>query len=68
MSITSLKICRDTRQIRRHYNSESFWIWRATSEAFGAPKHHEVICLITRMLANLQTNVADADAWSAESA
>ena len=33
-----------------------------------APKHQEVICLITRMLANLQTNVADADAWSAESA
>ena len=31
-----------------------------------APKHQEVICLITRMLANLQTNVADADAWSAE--
>ena len=31
-----------------------------------APKHQEAMCLLTRILANLQTNVPDADAWSAE--
>ena len=33
-----------------------------------APKHQEAICLLTRILANLQTIVTDADEWSAESA
>ena len=31
-----------------------------------APKHQEAICLLTRILANLQTIVSDADALSAE--
>lgn len=34
---TFSKAFRDTRQMSRYYKSGSFWIWRATSEAFAHP-------------------------------